>query len=322
MGTIVLTYKLSTATSMISNISTTSIDTDAVQRTVLEPGTGFLLPNEGSTCNISFKVVNTSPSSTLHNSDKQAVDILIGEADRIIDRIIDCYVCKMKKREKSLLKFALDKECNLVSSNPDLVSAKTDITELGLDHLELTITLHSLERSYEIWNVSCQEKLNKVLHHKTCGSSLFVSGNIPCAFRRFSKAGKFLLSLGSAADIDDTCLEQWKLLTCQVFLNLAACHTKSLDWPAVIWTCGRVLQVDSSNIKALYRRAVAYSSIMQYEEAIQDLLTAQSSKPDNTAIRNQLTKVTAAKQKYQSDLTLANQAQDSKLASAMSKMFE
>jgi len=298
---------------MLSNTST--IFADCCKRIVLEQGAGLLHPNEGSKCSITVQLTSGSQYDTQYTSnvDGTASDIVIGEADKTIDCIVEYCLCDMKEGATSLVKFSLDKKHNLISSNSETL-------HLDPNNVELKITLHSFESATEIWKMDCQEILDKVLHHKSCGSELFNSGDVTCAFRRFCKAAKLLISMGGMCDVENAC--QGKLLTCQVFLNLAACHTKCSDWTAVVWTCGKVLEVDTKNLKALYRRAVAYSSMMQYDDSIQDLLNAQNVDPSNTAVKNELIKVGAARRTQEAGLASEKRTEDANLASAMSKMFD
>merc|ERR1712046_21105 len=56
--------------------------------------------------------------------------------------------------------------------------------------------------------------------------------------------------------------------TCE--LNTAACLLKTGDWDGARKCCNTVLKEDSSNIKALFRRATANKELGEFQDAMKD----------------------------------------------------
>lgn len=76
--------------------------------------------------------------------------------------------------------------------------------------------------------------------------------------------------------------------------NLAACHVKLEQWEGAVTAASAALAIDSSNIKARFRRGVACSHLGQMETAKSDLTAVVRSDPKNREARTILEVVNAA----------------------------
>lgn len=68
-------------------------------------------------------------------------------------------------------------------------------------------------------------------------------------------------------------------ITCN--LNIAACKLKLKDYKEAERLCTEVLEIDSKNVKALYRRAQAYIHLVELDLAEVDIKKAIEIDPDN-----------------------------------------
>merc|ERR1712037_945704 len=66
-----------------------------------------------------------------------------------------------------------------------------------------------------------------------------------------------------------------------LYLNIAAAHLRLEHWKEAIEECDKVLKVDGSNFKALFRRAQALSSRGDHEEALYGIKLALAMEPEN-----------------------------------------
>lgn len=71
-------------------------------------------------------------------------------------------------------------------------------------------------------------------------------------------------------------------------LNLAACGLKMENFEGVRTMCSFVLRVSSNNIKAYFRRAMAFQHLGSFEDARKDLETALEIEPRNTDVCKEL----------------------------------
>jgi FK506-binding protein 4/5 len=92
---------------------------------------------------------------------------------------------------------------------------------------------------------------------KSEGVQLYKEKRMNDAFSKFSKACKFLILIDSR-DTESSVLEQRNQLLATLYSNLAGCHVVSKNWNDAIWLCDKVLLIQKSNVKALFRRGISY----------------------------------------------------------------
>jgi tetratricopeptide (TPR) repeat protein len=86
-------------------------------------------------------------------------------------------------------------------------------------------------------------------------------------------------------------------------LNLAACYLKlNYSYENVVIHCTDALKIKPDSAKALYRRAVAYAHLCEYELAGRDLIAAAKEEPNNEAIQQAWDDLKRRKQQYKDKL--------------------
>lgn len=75
--------------------------------------------------------------------------------------------------------------------------------------------------------------------------------------------------------------QQAQMLKNSCNLNNAACKLKLRDYKQVVKLCTKVLDADSKNVKALYRRVQAYIQLVDLDLAEMDIKKALEIDPDN-----------------------------------------
>ena len=93
-----------------------------------------------------------------------------------------------------------------------------------------------------------------------------------------------LLQLATAATPPDR-LAQVSSALVSCYLNVSQCQLKLQHWEAADTSCSRVLDIEKSHIKALFRRGVARTSLERFEEAMDDLKAACTLDPKSKDIR-------------------------------------
>merc|ERR1712146_330500 len=94
-------------------------------------------------------------------------------------------------------------------------------------------------------------------------------------------------------------------------LNVGACRLKLGDFKGTQEACKKALEMDGSNVKALFRRAQAFAGTKDYVEAVADLKRAMEIEPQNKDVRGEYKRVRAAQAK-----------QDKKEAGMYASMFK
>ena len=80
------------------------------------------------------------------------------------------------------------------------------------------------------------------------------------------------------------------LIRTACLLNRAACALKLQQPESSAEDCSAVLDLDPANVKALYRRGLAFAAMEMADAAVADLTVAAQLKPEDGAIKKQLAK--------------------------------
>ncbi len=101
----------------------------------------------------------------------------------------------------------------------------------------------------------------------------------------YSKAIKLLIPIYKPTEsIGDTLQELKKSL----YLNISACQLRLKQFDFVVTNCSKVLVISKDNIKALYRRSVAYTELDRIDEAQEDVTNGLKIDEQNRALMKQL----------------------------------
>ncbi|XP_025261777.1 peptidyl-prolyl cis-trans isomerase FKBP4-like [Camponotus floridanus] len=155
--------------------------------------------------------------------------------------------------------------------------------------VKFEITLIKCERNKPIWEWTAEEKYKIALRYKERGVELFKDSRITDAFYKFSRACKLLITLEPIADLDlDKQLESSiNELRLALYNNMAMCHLSRKNYKHTITLCTKVLYKDKNNVKALYRRGVAYGNMNNNERAVVDMKEILILEPNNNAAKEQ-----------------------------------
>lgn len=264
---------------------------------ILSPGTGLLVPKDGTLCNVNIAVLNSCILTTeqLGYGIGDNIVIMVGEGDTDIARQLDLCLQTMKEGE------VCDIQIQINSLND-----QTGVC----DTCSFRIHLMSFQESVLSWQLLPEEKISRAAHHKEKGTVLFQLGNIEFAFRRFSKALKYLVCCHPQDCIPEHLLETYCKLKCQCYSNLAACQMKLNMFSEVVQNCSKAIEIEPKNVKALYRRGQAYLFFNDTDSARSDLEMVASLEPQNKAVLQLL-----------GQLQVKQRQVDSKMASGLSRMF-
>jgi len=178
---------------------------------------------------------------------------------------------KMKKGEKAILRLREDYGYgkNGSGSIPGGATLTFDVELIDFK-----------PKKKEKWELSAEEKIVDATKLKDKGTDAFKEKNYDVAIDAYSDAAE--LVDGESGDANTI------FVACK--LNLAQCYINIKDYPSAIEASSKVLNIEPTNVKALYRRAVARNAIGMPDEAKEDLEIASGIDPENTAVKTELVK--------------------------------
>ncbi|KAJ8428140.1 hypothetical protein Cgig2_011513 [Carnegiea gigantea] len=132
------------------------------------------------------------------------------------------------------------------------------------------------------------ETLVKAKELKEEGNTLYKSKAYQSAINRYDKAFQYLCLIVPENEHDEKLIEE---LAIQINLNIATCWLKLKEFELAKRQCDVVMNFDSFNVNARFRRAQALLNMVLSKEANQDLLVAIQLEPYNEEIRDELSRV-------------------------------
>lgn len=257
----------------------------SIKKNMLKPGLYSKKPTECSKCTILVENINIVGILNDNLKEKYHTEILdgeckktliVGEASVEIDRKIERVIQMMNTNERSLITITMPTK--QVEVNSEIITIKFEIT------------LITCERHKPIWEWGTEEKYEVALRYKEKGVELFKDFRITDAFYKFSRACKILITLEPISDLElDKQLESnINNLRFSLYNNLAMCHLSRKNYEHTVTLCTKILDKDKNNVKALYRRGMAYGNMKNNEKAVADLKVALTLEPNNNVVKEQL----------------------------------
>ncbi|WJX91852.1 70 kDa peptidyl-prolyl isomerase [Trifolium repens] len=253
-------------------------DDKKVIKKIVKEGEGYERPNEGAV--VKLKLIGKLQDGTVflkkgHGDDHSDLFEFKTDEEQVIDGL-DRAVITMKKGEVALLTIAPEYAFGSSESQQELAVVPPNSTV----HYE--VELVSFVKDKESWDMNTEEKVEAAGKKKEEGNGLFKAGKYSKASKRYEKAVKFI-------EYDTSYTEEQKksakALKVACNLNNAACKLKLKDYKQAEKLCTKVLELESTNVKALYRRAQAYIQLADLDLAEFDIKKALEIDPDNRDVK-------------------------------------
>lgn len=239
-------------------------------------GEGYEQPNEGAV--VQVKLTGKLADGTIFTKkgdDEKPFEFKTDE-EQVIEGL-DLAVRKMKKGEIALVTIHPQYAFGSSDSPQDLAVVPANST------VYYEVELVSFVKEKESWDLNtAEEKIEAAGKKKEEGNILFKAGKYDRASRRYEKAVRYIEYDTSFSDEEK---QQSKALKISCNLNNAACKLKVKDYKQAEKLCTKVLELDSRNVKALYRRAQAYIQLVDLDLAEQDIKKALEIDPDNREVK-------------------------------------
>eukprot|EP01026_Neomeris_dumetosa_P027847 TRINITY_DN225_c1_g1_i1.p1 TRINITY_DN225_c1_g1~~TRINITY_DN225_c1_g1_i1.p1 ORF type:complete len:578 (+),score=125.51 TRINITY_DN225_c1_g1_i1:85-1818(+) len=149
-------------------------------------------------------------------------------------------------------------------------------------HLIFEITLIDFDNPKEQYEMDNIEKIVAAKELKIKGNELFKQGKWQRAAKQYEKAIKLIEYDSTFSPEEQADAKEVRKST---HLNLAASLLKLEQWKEALKNCDKVLEKESDNVKALYRRAQAYLGTKDFLEAGRDINRALIVDPDNQDLK-------------------------------------
>ncbi|KAM0822527.1 hypothetical protein ACQ4PT_071441 [Festuca glaucescens] len=252
-------------------------DNKRILKKVLKEGEGYERPNDGAV--VTVRLVGKLEDGTVftkkgHEGD-EPFEFKTDE-EQVIDGL-DKTVITMKKGEVALARIPPELAFGSAETKGDLGVVPPSSTVL------YEVELVSFDKEKESWDLkSNPEKIQAAAKKKEEGNVWFKMGKYAKASKRYEKAAKYI-EYDSSYSEDEK--KQSKALKISINLNDAACKLKLKDYKEAVKLCTKVLELESTNVKALYRRAQAYTALVDLELAELDIKKALEIDPDNREVK-------------------------------------
>lgn len=181
-----------------------------------------------------------------------AFDVLCGE----VCDALECAVLDMKKGERAVVTAAASK-----AADP-----KLGLTEVNAEKVVLTLEIVDFEKGPDVWSLEAEEKLKIAAQRKDVGAKLFAAKRFELALEKYSSVFEAANYVSADNCKDEALKAHGADLKKAAELNKAACFLKFIDLKlgsseealkSCVDSCNKVLETDTSNPKALFRRAKA-----------------------------------------------------------------
>ncbi|KAJ8560734.1 hypothetical protein K7X08_022594 [Anisodus acutangulus] len=260
-------------------------DDKKVTKKILKEGEGYEKPNEGAVLQDGRVFIKKGHDGA--NEDdlfefKTDEEQVINGLDRV--------VMSMKKGEVALLIIAPEYAFGPSESKQDLGVVPPNST------VYYEVELVSFVKEKESWDMNTQEKIEAAGKRKE--NALFKAGKYARASKRYEKAAKYIEYDTNFSEEEK---KQSKALKISCNLNNAACNLKLKDYKQAEKLCTKVLEIESANVKALYRRAQAYMNVADLDLAEFDIRKALEIDPNNRDVKLEYKSLKEKVKEYKKD---------------------
>lgn len=252
-----------------------------VIKSILTPGCGYSSPNDGASVTIHLLLKYLDDILEDKN-----VSFIVGEANEAnLFEGIDLAVSKMNKGEVSNV--LIKREYAWKDFPPRSYNLPNDYEQVTAQ-----ITLIDFEKRKESWELDEDERVKVAESAKNRGSDFFRQAKYSLALKYYKRVVQYVGPHEASASPEKSAL----LLA--GYLNLAITYLKMNRPLDAKENANLALEIDSENVKALFRRGSAYLSIKEYDKAKADFEKVIEIDPSNKASKLELAKTVKAMKDY------------------------
>ncbi|XP_016455639.1 peptidyl-prolyl cis-trans isomerase FKBP62 isoform X2 [Nicotiana tabacum] len=245
-----------------------------VLKKIVKEGEGTLTANEGAAVTIRY-TTKLEDGTLLEKRGFDGEDALKYTTDEEhVVAGLDKAVTTMKKGEHAIVTIKPDYGFGSTEVKRDLAMVPPCST--------IVFEVEMLEFTKDPWEMNKHERIQVAQRKKEEGNLLFKNGKYQRAMTKYEKAVDYINEDGTFEDDDQRLV---KSLRVSCWLNGAACCLKQNDFQEAIKQCSKVLEIESCNVKALYRRAQAFMETADLHLAELDIKKALEIDPQNREVK-------------------------------------
>ncbi|CAH8278884.1 unnamed protein product [Arabidopsis lyrata] len=265
-------------------------DDKKVIKKILKEGEGYERPNEGAV--VKLKLIGKLQDGTVfmkkgYEEDEEPFEFKTDE-EQVIEGL-EKAVMGMKKGEVALITISPEYAFGSSESKQELAVIPPNSTVF------YEVEMVSFIKEKESWDMNTQEKIEAAGKKKEEGNMLFKAGKYARASKRYERGVKYI-EYDSTFDEEEKKKARDLKIACN--LNDAACKLKLKDYKEAAKLSTKVLEMDSRNVKAMYRRAHAYMETADLDLAELDIKKALEIDPDNKEVKIEYKKLKEKVKEY------------------------
>ncbi|XP_024521648.1 70 kDa peptidyl-prolyl isomerase [Selaginella moellendorffii] len=247
-----------------------------ITKKIIKASEGHDKPNDGTIVKIKYVAKLLDGTVFEKKGDDEDPFEFKTDEEQVIDGL-DKAVATMKKGEVAVVTIGPEHGFGDVDTQRDLALVPANST------LVYEVEMISFVKAKDSWDLhKAEEKLQEATVRKDEGNVLYKAGKFARASKKYEQALKFI---DYDSNFSDDEKKQAKALKVSCNLNNAASKLKLNEFKDAIKCCSKVLELESQNVKALYRRAQAYTRTADLDLAEFDIKKALEIDPQNRDLR-------------------------------------
>lgn len=247
-------------------------NSDLITKKILEDSKDWQRPNAGATVTVSYVARLADGTIFDEHSESEPLKYIADEEQAPCEGL-DMAVLDMKKGEKALVTIAPKYAFG------DAGTEAFKVPVPGGETVTYEISLIDIVKAKEVWDLSENEKMALAQEIKDKANAAFKAGKYERAIKLWRRAKQTVQHDDNFAEDNRRAAKALKF-SCD--LNLSAAHLKVGRPVDARRAADKILDSDSGNLKALYRRAQAYMATSDWVEAERDIRVGLQLDPENT----------------------------------------
>jgi len=256
---------------------------DGVTKTITQEGTGKQ-PKSGDEVEVHYKGSLEDGTEFDCSYDREPLKFSVGKG--MVIKGWDLGILSMKVGEKATLNISSAYGYGDSGSPPKIPGGATLIFDVEL------ISVGASGDDEDTEGLTDEQLLENSAEDKAKGNEAFKSGDLEKALTHYRQ------SIMSLDDIESEDLVEAKDARKLTNLNLATVLKKMEKWTEVIKTTSYALEIEATNLKALYFRAIAHRMLKDFGSSIADIKTAIKAHPKDKTLRKEFETIKEEKKKH------------------------